>query len=226
MTAVQDGPTSIRVSWTPSSDATGYMIHYTSSRGDSGSEDISGGHSDSHTLTGLVKEDTYTISIMYTRALKCETLGGIFLVHAPFGQSVLCSQHVKTPSLSIENLQRKGPTHNTTVCTCTSFFTCFTCSFSCFAHIIALFALYRSLTLCLLCFAGNTCPHGQAYLRTCSVASHCGHTFLKRIYIPDCRVPSNRPSSRELPVIGFYRACAEYKRTRKEIKWHNFAKKR
>ena len=66
MTAVQDGPTSIRVSWTPSSDATGYMIHYTSSRGDSGSEDVSGGHSDSHTLTGLVKEDTYTISIMAT----------------------------------------------------------------------------------------------------------------------------------------------------------------
>ena len=66
VTAVQDGPTSIRVSWTPSSDATGYMIHYTSSRGDSGSEDVSGGHSDSHTLTGLVKEDTYTISIMAT----------------------------------------------------------------------------------------------------------------------------------------------------------------
>ena len=66
MTAVQDGPTSIRVSWTPSSDATGYRIHYTSSRGDSGSEDVSGGHSDSHTLTGLVKEDTYTISIMAT----------------------------------------------------------------------------------------------------------------------------------------------------------------
>ena len=66
MTAVQDGPTSIRVSWTPSSGATGYMIHYTSSRGDSGSEDVSGGHSDSHTLTGLVKEDTYTISIMAT----------------------------------------------------------------------------------------------------------------------------------------------------------------
>ena len=66
VTAVQDGPTSIRVSWTPSSDATGYRIHYTSSRGDGGSEDVSGGHSDSHTLTGLVKEDTYTISIMAT----------------------------------------------------------------------------------------------------------------------------------------------------------------
>ena len=66
MTAVQDGPTSIRVSWTPSSDAIGYRIHYTSSRGDSGSEDVSGGHSDSYTLTGLVKEDTYTISITAT----------------------------------------------------------------------------------------------------------------------------------------------------------------
>ena len=67
VTAVQDGPTSIRVSWTPSSsDATGYRIHYTSSRGDSGSEDVSGGHSDSYILTGLVKEDTYTISIMAT----------------------------------------------------------------------------------------------------------------------------------------------------------------
>ena len=66
VTAVQDGLTSIRVSWTPSSDATGYMIHYTRSRGDSASEDVSGGHSDSHTLTGLVKEDTYTISIMAT----------------------------------------------------------------------------------------------------------------------------------------------------------------
>ena len=66
VTAVQDGPTSIRVSWTPSSDATGYRIHYTSSRGYSGSEDVSGEHSDSHTLTGLVKEDTYTISIMAT----------------------------------------------------------------------------------------------------------------------------------------------------------------
>ena len=59
-----------------------------------------------------------------------------------------------------------------------SFFTCFTCFSCCFAHIIALSALYRSLTLCLLCFC---CPHGQANLRACSVASHCGHTFLRRI---------------------------------------------
>ena len=59
MTAVQDGPTSITVTWTASTDATGYRISYNSSEGDSGSTDISG---DSHTLTGLVRESTYTIS--------------------------------------------------------------------------------------------------------------------------------------------------------------------
>ena len=87
---------------------------------------------------------------------------------------------MKTPSLSTENLQRKGPTHNTTVCTCTSFFTCFTCSFSCFAHIIALFALYRSLTLCLLCFCWEHMPTWASLLTymQCSITLR-----LKRIYI-------------------------------------------
>ena len=59
--AVQDGLTSITVNWTASSDVTGYKIFYNSSGGDSGSADISG---DNHTLTGLVREDTYTISII------------------------------------------------------------------------------------------------------------------------------------------------------------------
>ena len=66
-------------------------------------------------------------------------------------------------------------------------------------------------------------PHGQANLRACSVASHCGHTFLRRIdTLPETEGNPPRgvlPSSRELPVIG---ACAEYKRTREEIqsvKW-------
>ena len=51
------------MTWTASSDATGYRISYTSSGGDSGSADVSG---DSHTLTGLVRETTYTISITAT----------------------------------------------------------------------------------------------------------------------------------------------------------------
>ena len=65
MTAVQDGPTSIRVSWTQSSNGTGYMIHYTSVS-DSGSETFSNGSTETHTLTGLVNGETYTISVAAT----------------------------------------------------------------------------------------------------------------------------------------------------------------
>ena len=63
MTAVQDGPTSITVTWTASSNANGYRIYYNSSEGDSGSVDVSGNN---HTLTGLVRGATYTISIIAT----------------------------------------------------------------------------------------------------------------------------------------------------------------
>ena len=65
MTAVQYGPTSIRVSWTPSSDATGYRIYYTSVS-DSGNEVVTDGSTETHTLTGLVNGETYTISIVAT----------------------------------------------------------------------------------------------------------------------------------------------------------------
>ena len=64
---IQDGPTSIRVTWTPPSplgDTTGYRIHY--SGGNSGSEDVSGGDTMTHTLTGLTNGETYTISIAAT----------------------------------------------------------------------------------------------------------------------------------------------------------------
>ena len=63
------------LSWSPSSDATGYRIHYDSTGGDSGSEDISDGSTDSHTLTGLRHGETYSISIFATSmALPSETL--------------------------------------------------------------------------------------------------------------------------------------------------------
>ena len=66
MTAVQTGPTSITVSWSPSNDATGYRIDYEDSRGDSGNVSVSGGSTDNETLTGLQNGDTYTISIVVT----------------------------------------------------------------------------------------------------------------------------------------------------------------
>ena len=63
--AVQEGLTSIRVSWsppTPLGDTTGYRIYYS----DGSSEDVSGGSTDNYLLTGLQNGDSYTISILAT----------------------------------------------------------------------------------------------------------------------------------------------------------------
>ena len=66
VTAIQDGATSIIVSWSPSSDATGYRIDYDSIGGDSNSVVTSGGSTDEYTMTNLQNGDTYTISIVAT----------------------------------------------------------------------------------------------------------------------------------------------------------------
>ena len=67
VTVVQDGPTSIRVTWTPPDPldgVTGYRIDYTNGGGSSGSQTVSGGNTMTHTLTGLTNGETYTISIV------------------------------------------------------------------------------------------------------------------------------------------------------------------
>ena len=66
---VQDGPTSIRVTWTPPSplgDTTGYRIHYTNGGGSSGNMSVDGASTDNYTLTGLTNGETYTIFIAAT----------------------------------------------------------------------------------------------------------------------------------------------------------------
>ena len=66
--AVQEGPTSIRVSWsspTPLGDTNGYKIYY-SDGNNSDSVDVSGGSTDNYLLTGLQNGDSYTISILAT----------------------------------------------------------------------------------------------------------------------------------------------------------------
>ena len=68
LTAVQDGPTSILVSWSPPDplgDTTGYRIDYTDGSS-SDSVTVIGGSTDNHTLTGLQNGATYTISIIAT----------------------------------------------------------------------------------------------------------------------------------------------------------------
>ena len=65
--AVQEGPTSIRVSWsppTPLGDTTGYRIYY--SGGSSGSVNVSDGSTDNYLLPGLQNGESYTISIVAT----------------------------------------------------------------------------------------------------------------------------------------------------------------
>ena len=60
--AVQNGPTSVLVSWSPSSGTIGYMIHYDSSGGHNGSISLNSS-TDNFELAGLMEENTYTISI-------------------------------------------------------------------------------------------------------------------------------------------------------------------
>ena len=65
--AVQEGPSSVRVSWsppTPLGDTTGYRISYNS--GSSGSEDVSDVSTDNYLLPGLENGASYTISIVGT----------------------------------------------------------------------------------------------------------------------------------------------------------------
>ena len=65
--AVQEGLTSIRVSWTISGNANGYRIDYKSSNDDShGSLSISDHSNSTVLLTDLIMEATYTISIVAT----------------------------------------------------------------------------------------------------------------------------------------------------------------
>ena len=69
VTAVQDGLTSIILSWTPSNESTGYRIYYNSSGGHSGFEDVNGGSTDTYNLSSLQSGDSYTVSIIATSVI-------------------------------------------------------------------------------------------------------------------------------------------------------------
>ncbi|CAI8045573.1 Receptor-type tyrosine-protein phosphatase delta, partial [Geodia barretti] len=101
VTAVQDGPTSITVTWTPPSplgDTTGYRISFTGSS----DVDIDGGFTNSYTLTGLTNEHTYTISIVATseHLFSDATTFEIALVPAP-GQMLVSVSSITATSISL-----------------------------------------------------------------------------------------------------------------------------
>ena len=67
--AIQEGLTSIRVSWSPPIPlgyTTGYRIYYCNSGASNGSVNISGGSSDNYLLTSLENGVGYNISIVAT----------------------------------------------------------------------------------------------------------------------------------------------------------------
>ena len=63
MMAVQESPTSIRVTWTPSTGANGYIISY-STGSSSDRVNVSDDSTDNYLLKGLLNGATYNISIV------------------------------------------------------------------------------------------------------------------------------------------------------------------
>ena len=86
LTAVQTGPTSIDVSWTPPTplgDTTGYIIYYTNDD-NTDSVVIDGGSTDDYTLSDLQNGETYTISIIATsQHLPSDTVDGNSVILYP-----------------------------------------------------------------------------------------------------------------------------------------------
>ena len=64
MSVVQDGPNSILMSWTPSSNAIGYVIDYASSCGGNNQLLLDGGSTDECRVTDLEDGGIYTVSIV------------------------------------------------------------------------------------------------------------------------------------------------------------------
>ena len=93
--AEQEGPTSIRVTWTPSSGATGYIISYTDGSS-SDSEPVSGGNSNQEDLTGLQNGATYTMSIVATSETSLHSESVVVVV--PLGRFI-ASGHQTTSSM-------------------------------------------------------------------------------------------------------------------------------
>ena len=83
---VQQSPTSIRVSWTPPSDATGYSIDYTSNGGSSYNVTVSGGTTNERLLTGLENGAIYIISIMATAEASLPSVSVEAEMRVPLGK--------------------------------------------------------------------------------------------------------------------------------------------
>ena len=92
MTVVQEGPTSIRVSWTLVSGATGYRVEY-SGGDDTGEESVDG----SLIITGLQNGLTYTISLVAISPNR--PTSAPIIRQVPLGEITNCVLLLITPAL-------------------------------------------------------------------------------------------------------------------------------
>ena len=111
--AVQEGPTSIRVSWsppTPLGDTTGYRIYY--SGGSSGSVDVIDGSTDNYLLTGLQNGHTYNISIVTLATTSSQLLPSdtviVTNIHLGIYKYIHCS-HVPAALLTVKSMVAYTP---------------------------------------------------------------------------------------------------------------------
>ena len=93
--AVQEGPTSIRVSWsppTPLGDTTGYRIYYSGGSGGSTSQPVSGSSTNNYRLDNLLNSEQLSVLQLRLCEIYCtrNTMGymysdydGLKMYHAP-----------------------------------------------------------------------------------------------------------------------------------------------
>ena len=86
VTAVQIGLTSIKVSWTPPTNATGYIISYTGG-GSSDSVTVGDGSTDNYVFSGLMNGATYAISVIATSTANAAASESVVAVDVPLGIS-------------------------------------------------------------------------------------------------------------------------------------------
>ena len=113
VTAVQDGPTSIRVTWTPPSPlggVTGYRIFYTGGS-TNGAVDVGGGSTNNFILTGLSSGETY---IVYIRTLASVSVSSLPVETLAVGLSKLLHLYVVYSVVELFDLHFDLP------CFCTS----------------------------------------------------------------------------------------------------------
>ena len=104
---VQDSATSVTVSWTPPTNATGvtgYRIFYTENDGSEQFKDVSGASTSMDTISGLTTGSTYSITIVATTDGLPSEMVGPQTIELGMGSYKLITNSYARHQLAIANL--------------------------------------------------------------------------------------------------------------------------